>query len=222
MDAVILSDLHLGSTACQADALVDFLSGIDSMGVKDVILNGDVFDSWDFRRLRKAHWKVLSLLRSLSDHQHVVWVEGNHDGPADVVSHLIGLEVVQEFLFCSGGKRILVLHGHQFDKFLTEHPIITALADFGYGVLQKVDSSFRLARLAKRNSKTFLRCAEKIEVAAIKRAGELNCQIVCCGHTHKTVERHDNISYFNSGSWVEKPCTYLEVNDGAVKVIRAV
>ena len=68
-DAIVLSDLHLGSENCQAKLLVEFLNALHHRRTRTrrLILNGDVFDSIDFRRLKKSHWKVLSLLRKLSD-----------------------------------------------------------------------------------------------------------------------------------------------------------
>lgn len=69
LDALIISDIHLGSDNCQAKDLVVFLEQIRCGVIQTsrIILNGDVFDSFDFRRL-KNHWKVLSLIRKLSDH----------------------------------------------------------------------------------------------------------------------------------------------------------
>ena len=71
----------------------------------------------------------------------------------------------------------------------------------------------------KHNSKTFLRCAKLIEDKAIRLAEKSNCQIVCCGHTHLPVSNSKNIiHYFNSGSWVESPSTYLIVSEGKVEL----
>lgn len=67
-----------------------------------LILNGDVFDSIDFRRLKKNHWKVLSLIRKLSDHLEIIWLCGNHDGSAELVSHLLGVSVQDEYILHSG------------------------------------------------------------------------------------------------------------------------
>src|SRR5215471_14460211 len=95
LDAVILSDLHLGSGNCQARRLRELLQRIDDgeLSTQRLILNGDVFDSIDFRRLRKDHWAVLSLLRKLSDRVEIIWLAGNHDGSAEIVSHLLGVRV---------------------------------------------------------------------------------------------------------------------------------
>ena len=108
LDAIVISDLHLGSEVCQAKQLVHFLEQIkeELLVTSELILNGDVFDSWDFRRLKKNHWKVLSVIRSLSDHVKIVWITGNHDHPEDAatVAHLIGAEIVEQYVLESGGK----------------------------------------------------------------------------------------------------------------------
>ncbi|HEV3142503.1 MAG TPA: UDP-2,3-diacylglucosamine diphosphatase [Gemmataceae bacterium] len=219
-DALIVSDIHLGSDVCQAKLFVDLLDQIKfcELQTRQLILNGDVFDSWDFRRLKKHHWKVLSHLRKLSDHLPITWINGNHDGPAEIVSHLLGVNVAEEHIFESGGKKVLALHGHQFDRFIDNHPILTALADFSYQMIQIMDRSFYWARLAKRRSKTFLRCSELIEQRALEYARKKSCDLVCCGHTHLEVEQPGKIGYFNSGCWTELPCSYLTVAEGEVRL----
>jgi UDP-2,3-diacylglucosamine pyrophosphatase LpxH len=217
LDAIIISDIHLGGDACQAEKILKFLTEINK-GVRStlrLIINGDAFESWDFRRLKKFHWKVLGELRSLSDHVEVIWVEGNHDGPAEIISHLLGIQVVSQFVLRSGNKTILILHGHQFDKFISDHPIITIITDFLYGLLQKMDRSLWAARMVKRASKTYLRCAMLIRDRAIVYAEKTKCDIVCCGHTHH--ESAEEI-YFNSGCWTDAICSFLEVGNGQIEL----
>ncbi len=220
-DAIILSDIHLGSDNCQAKQLSHFLETIHSGEVptQRLILNGDVFDSIDFRRLKKSHWKILSLLRKLSDRLEIVWINGNHDGPAEIVSHLLGVTVRDEYILDSGGRRMLFLHGHIFDEFIDNHPILTWLADSLYHLLQRLDQSHHFAKLAKKKSKTFLRCTQKIEAKSLEYARKKKCDVVCCGHTHHAIaNREGAIHYFNSGCWTEKPCHYLTVKNGHVEV----
>lgn len=220
-DSIIISDLHLGSEVCQAKLIEKFLLKIKNQEIqtKELILNGDVFDSWDFRRLKKSHWEVLSLLRNLSDKIHIIWINGNHDGPAEIVSHLLGVDVAEEYIFESGDKKIIALHGHRFDAFISDHPMFTKIADYFYRWMQKIDKSFCWARYAKKASKTFLRCTEKIETKAINYAKKKHCNIVCCGHTHLEIEHpNTDIGYFNSGCWTEFPCSYLTILNGKVKL----
>jgi UDP-2,3-diacylglucosamine pyrophosphatase LpxH len=223
LDAVIISDLHLGSDNCQARSLCHFLERISTgeLATQRLILNGDVFQSIDFRRLKKSHWKVLSHLRKLSDKIEIIWICGNHDGSAEIVSHLLGVTVTEEHILVSGPRRILVLHGHVFDEFIDAHPILTFLADWGYSLLQRVDRTHYVAKLAKHGSKTFLRCARMIEERSLAYARRKHCHAVCCGHTHVAkVSGADGIDYFNSGCWTELPCSYLTVAAGQVQLHR--
>jgi UDP-2,3-diacylglucosamine pyrophosphatase LpxH len=220
-DALVISDLHLGSENCQARALAAFLDALHDGRTESrkLVLNGDVFDSIDFRRLKKHHWKLLSLIRKLSDAVEIVWINGNHDGPAEIISHLLGVEVRDELVLESGARRILLHHGHRFDRFIDDHPVLTAIGDLTYRLLQKLDSSHTFARAAKHKSKTFLRCAAAIEARSIEYARRLGCDAVCCGHTHLAVANEGGpVAYYNSGCWTEKPCHYLAVGDGRVEV----
>jgi UDP-2,3-diacylglucosamine pyrophosphatase LpxH len=221
LDAIILSDLHLGSDNCQAKLLVELLERFSDgeFPASRLILNGDLFDSIDFRRLKKAHWKVLSLIRKLSDHVEVIWLCGNHDGSAEIVSHLLGVAVMDDFVLVSGGRRILILHGHVFDEFIDNHPIVTWMADRVYSCLQWIDRTHYFAKLAKHGSKTFLRCAKQIEERSVEAARKRRCDAVCCGHTHVAATHSDQaVAYFNSGCWTELPCSYLAVSGGDVRL----
>jgi UDP-2,3-diacylglucosamine pyrophosphatase LpxH len=222
LDAVIVSDIHLGSASCQAKRLCELLDRIveGELRTERLILNGDVFDSIDFRRLHKSHWKVLSLIRKLSDQVEIVWLAGNHDGSAEVISHLLGVTVQEEYVLETGGERLLILHGHTFDDFIERHVLLTWLGDTVYQVLQWLDRTHRFAKLAKHGSKTFLRCAKKIKDGAIETARRRGCSMVACGHTHSADEGSGHpIRYFNSGCWTELPCTYLTVQDGVVELL---
>jgi UDP-2,3-diacylglucosamine pyrophosphatase LpxH len=220
-DAVVISDIHLGSENCQAKYLVHFLDAIrhGRTSTRRLILNGDVFDSIDFRRLKKQHWRILSAIRKLSDQIEITWINGNHDGPAEIVSHLLGVTCSDEIVIQSGTSKIMFLHGHRFDEFISRYPLITWVADRVYNFLQRIDTSHHFAKLAKRSSKTFLRCAQKIEAESMRYAAKKGCDAVCCGHTHlPAANPHGVVRYFNSGCWTEKPCHYLTVSDGMIEL----
>jgi len=221
-DAIIISDIHLGSDVCQSKKIGDFLRNIENgiIQTKEIIINGDLFDSWDFRKLKGSHWKVLSIIRSLAKTKHIVWINGNHDGPAEIISHLIGVDFLEEYELTSGNKRILVLHGDKFDNFIVKYPLLTKIADVVYRMIQKIDKSFYLAKLAKKNSKTFLRCSEQIKIKAKAYANKKGVQVICCGHTHlATKDEDNNIKYYNSGCWTENPCHYISIKDSFINLI---
>lgn len=213
-DAIVISDIHLGSDVCQSKALNHFLDNLHD--TKKLILNGDVFDSWDFRRLKSSHFKILSKIRNLSQDIEVIWIHGNHDGPCEIISHLLGSTVHEEYIFNSGEKKIVCTHGDKFDDFITSYPILTRIADYAYHLLQKIDSEFYWARLAKMSSKTFLKCIEKVKLKALKYKEKVGCDAICVGHTHMPENYMDQ--YFNSGCWTEKPPTYLKIKNGEITV----
>jgi len=221
IEAIIISDLHLGSDVCQTHGITSFLEKINNGTIltNELVLNGDVFNSLDFRRLKKKHWNILELLRKISKHKKIVWICGNHDGPNTLVSHLLGIETKEEYIIESGDKKILVLHGDRFDRFITKHPLLTSIADFFYRLIQKIDYTFIVAHKIKNASKTFLRCVELIRSRAIDYALDKNCCTVCCGHTHRVDDvTEKNIRYLNSGCWTEYPCHYITVDDGDIDV----
>ncbi|MGH7175173.1 MAG: UDP-2,3-diacylglucosamine diphosphatase [Minisyncoccia bacterium] len=221
-DAIIISDLHLGSDTCQVELIKAFLDDIEdgTLATRELILNGDVFESHDFRRLSKCHWKILGRLRKMSNHMNITWLAGNHDGTAESMSTLLGIAFKEEHMLLSGPKKVLCLHGHIYDDFLTDHPILTLMGDWIYYVLQKLDPSFGIARRAKKSSKTFVRCIEKVQKLALAHARKIHADVVCCGHTHMEAEVPGEVSYYNSGCWTERPCTFLQIADGSVRLHR--
>src|SRR5690242_9526204 len=108
LDAIILSDIHLGSSCCQAETVVDFLDDLPE--TQRLIINGDLLEGTEYR-LGKRHWRVLSRLRRLSDRLDLVWVRGNHDPDADDLAHLLGAAYVDEYQFTTGPLDVLCVHG---------------------------------------------------------------------------------------------------------------
>ena len=213
LDSIIISDTHLGSDVCESKQLYAFLELVYSK-TKKLIINGDFFDNLDFRRLKKSHWRVLSLLRRMSKYVEIVWIRGNHDGDAETISHLIGLEFKSEYQFQSGGRQFMCLHGDQFDDFIYKYPNTTRMADMVYRTIQRFDKRF-LPQFIKQRSKTYLRCNENIIKKSREYAMSKNIDCVCLGHTHHAVvNKNHAVWYANSGCWTEKNCTYLAVKDG--------
>jgi UDP-2,3-diacylglucosamine pyrophosphatase LpxH len=223
LENVLISDIHLGSDVCQADDLCHLLKSLDPKKTRRLIIVGDIFDSIDLRRLKKKHWKVLSHIRRLADQIEVVWLAGNHDGPAEIISHLLDATVYEEYIFESGDKRFLTLHGHKYDKFIAERPILTAIADWFYGLFQKLDRSHYIARMAKHNSKHYLRNHETVRDNSCKEAYYEGCYGAICGHTHyaeitDVTVKDKQIRYGNTGCWTEKPATYIVIDHGEMRL----
>ena len=121
-DCLIISDLHLGSDMCQARLLESFLEWAATAS-RELVINGDVFDDLNFKRLTKRHFACLKVIRRNSDRDdfRLIWMRGNHDGPVDIISHIVGVEILDEYIYSNGDIKLLILHGDQFDTFVTEY-----------------------------------------------------------------------------------------------------
>jgi len=220
-DTIIISDIHLGSKVSRAEELLCFL---DQMSFKRLIINGDVFDSINMRRLNRRHWKVLSTLRKITDRENdteVIWIRGNHDGYSDLLTQLLGIQVYDEYEMFWNGYNVHVLHGDIFDKFLSKFPLIADIADLFYRFSVLVDPvKMRFSRWLKRNSKTFLRNNEHVQSRAIAYAQRRKADVIICGHTHQTADNSDHgIRYLNSGSWTDSPGHFIGFAHDQIKVL---
>ena len=78
--SIFLSDIHLGTRACQAERLVEFLR---EHAAEHIFLIGDIVDFWAMSR--SICWKpshntvVQKLLRRARRGEKVVLIPGNHD-----------------------------------------------------------------------------------------------------------------------------------------------
>lgn len=220
-DTVIISDLHLGSDVSRA---ADALALLQSLCFKRLILLGDIFADLNFRRLTKEHWKFLGYIRKLSNPRHgieVVWVEGNHDhGLTEVMSHLVGVPVFQEYAWNYCGKRHLAIHGHQFDSFAVSNAFLSKIGQLIFLQLQKLDSkNKRFARYLDRLNTRWLRLSEQVAHGALSYAKPGKAERIFCGHTHAPLARvRDGVEYYNSGAWVDQKCTYITVNPEGVAI----
>jgi UDP-2,3-diacylglucosamine pyrophosphatase LpxH len=220
-DTVILSDLHLGSETSRASAALQMLK---ECSFQRLILLGDIFCDLNFRRLKKEHWQFLGYIRKLSNPKRkveVVWVEGNHDqGLTDVMSHLVGIRVFEEYVWDFCGLRHLAIHGHQFDRFVLGNMPLSRFCTMVYLQLQKLDfGSKRLARYFDHLDTTWLRLSHKVAQGALSHAEAKDVDRVFCGHTHEAMHGSRNhIDYFNTGSWTQAAATYVTIDEGGVEI----
>lgn len=213
---LLLSDLHLGTVATRAEAVI---ATLNTFWFDQIVLNGDVFESLDFTRLPKRHWKVLSRIRKLSDPDRQVteaWVRGNHDtGIIDVMSHLVGVPVFNEYRWEHAGRAYLAIHGDQFDSAIGSSPVATRWLGILHSPLRALDPKNRhlVAWLLRRVS-AWRRESARVQEGAIRHARKRGVQTVICGHTHVAADVvGDGIRYLNSGSWVADPCSFVTVGD---------
>ena len=220
-NTLILSDLHLGAETSRAREATRVLK---QSRFERLILLGDIFADLNFARLTKEHWKFLGYIRKLSNPKRnieVVWVEGNHDhGLTNIMSHLVGVRVYQDYRWDYRGLQHIAIHGHQFDGFQVNSVRLSRWGTSLYLQLQKLDfKSKPIARLIDRLNTRWLRMSSKVSAGAIAYAKSHEAQRIFCGHTHQALHvEQDGISYYNSGGWVDSKLTYLTIDETGVQI----
>jgi UDP-2,3-diacylglucosamine pyrophosphatase LpxH len=220
-NTLILSDLHLGAETSHAREATSLLK---RTRFQRLILLGDIFADLNFARLTKDHWKFLGYIRKLSNPKRnieVVWVEGNHDhGLTNIMSHLVGVRVFQQYSWQYRGLRHIAIHGHQFDGFQVNNVRLSKLGTSLYLRLQKLDFKRKpIVRLIDRLNTRWLRMSSKVSMGALQYARQHNADRIFCGHTHQAVHVEGNgIDYYNAGGWVDSRLTYLTVDEQEVRI----
>jgi UDP-2,3-diacylglucosamine pyrophosphatase LpxH len=220
-DTLILSDVHLGAETSRAHGATCVLK---QNRFRRLILLGDIFADLNFGRLTKEHWRFLGYIRKLSNPKRnieVVWVEGNHDhGLTDVMSHLVGVKVYQEYCWQYAGLQHLAIHGHQFDRFVINSVKLDYWGTLLYLQLQKLDFKGKpVTRMIDRLNTRWLRMSTKVAAGALFHARTRSTDRIFCGHTHAAMhQQQDGIHYYNSGGWVDSRPAYITIGEQGVEI----
>ncbi len=232
---VWISDLHLGTPGCQADALLAFLKHVEC---ETLYLVGDIIDGWQLRRAwywPQAHNDVVQkLLRKARKGTRVIFVPGNHDEFArKYVQHNFGgIEVADEWIHeTADGRRLWVIHGDLFDGVIQCAKWLAHVGDTMYEFTLKLNrhlNSMRarlglpywsLSRYLKLKVKRAVSYVSDFEVAVAREARKRGLQGVVCGHIHHAELREiEGVLYANDGDWVESLTALIEHADGRLEI----
>ena len=219
---LVVSDIHLGSPVSRVKA---FAKVLRNEKYKKLIINGDLFDNNHMGKYKKHHWKIISLIRKISKKKDVVLIKGNHDIHSFNVIRVLDMKFHNEYEMDFNGKKILFMHFHQFDSFISKHPIITAFAESIYYFLQSLDRSKKFSRWIKRTSKRFLQVKVKIRNKALDYIKDLPYDCIIGGHIHfaeSFVCSETGKEYHNSGSFCDDPCHYLLIDKNGEVTLKEV
>jgi len=233
---VWISDTHLGTSGCNAELLHDFLHSIKP---ETLYLVGDIIDGW--RLKRGWYWPprhndiIRRILKLANKGTRVVYIPGNHDEALRDYTGLAfgGVEVMQEAIHVTAdGKRLLVLHGDEFDGVVLYARWLAFLGDVGYSVLLRMNVWFNAVRrrfgLPYWSLSAYIKHRVKNAVAFISRfeevvahaARERGVDGVICGHIHSAeIRDFDGIVYMNDGDWVESCTALVEHFDGRIEIL---
>ena len=139
VQAIWLSDIHLGYKDCKATYLLDFLETIEAASV---YLVGDIIDVWSMKQSLywpESHNRVLRKLLQMSrEGVRIVYVPGNHDNVfREYIGQLFGgIEVQEQAVHITvDGKRLLITHGDEFDNEVRFSRFIHLVGDAAYDLL---------------------------------------------------------------------------------------
>ena len=231
-----ISDTHLGTSGCKAELLLDFLKSTDC---ETLFLVGDIIDGW---QLRKGwYWPprhndvVRCVLKKAKHGTRVVYVPGNHDEAfRDYVGlNLGGVELAPEAIHeTADGRRLLVIHGDEFDSVVLYARWLAFLGDYAYTLLLKLNGLFNavrkwlglpyssLSQRIKKRVKNAVQFISSFEQAVAHAALERGADGVVCGHIHTAeVRAIGEVTYYNDGDWVESCTALVEHGDGRMQIV---
>jgi len=235
--SVFISDVHLGTRACQAERLLAFLRAYPA---EYLYLVGDIVDFWAMRR--DVRWTpaqntvVQKILRRARQGEQVIFIPGNHD---EALREYTGIRfgdirLEREWVHTTAeGKRYLVLHGDEFDQVTRYHRWLAVLGDVGYTWLVHANGwlswlrrklgiagYWSLAGYAKRKVKVAVSFVGDFEGSVARAVRERGLDGVICGHIH-VAAMHDieGIRYVNCGDWVDSCTAIVEHHDGQLELI---
>ena len=233
-----ISDVHLGTRACKAGALLDFLRHHIA---ETLYLVGDIVDGWNWG----PSWFWSPAQQELVDEivqwrrrgANVVFLPGNHDeAKVGLVQELLGrIPCISSLIHRTGdGARMLVIHGHQFDGSLNLNRLLPIIGPNAYARAQRIhdwyhsedgegDDEVRSLsdyfRYPARKAVEFF--TDFRDRAVLAAARDHKADGVICGHIHRSDHRRiGNVLYVNDGDWVQNRTAVVESADGALEVIR--
>ncbi|MGO9264266.1 MAG: UDP-2,3-diacylglucosamine diphosphatase [Candidatus Binataceae bacterium] len=233
--SIWISDLHLGTHHCQAEALLDFLLHHEA---ETLFLVGDIVDGWN----RGSAWYWSAAQTAVAEEfrawarrgTRVVLLPGNHDMSAELAEELLGFTFAEpELIYRTGeGRRMLVIHGHQFDRALAAGRFWQT--GQGYAMAQWIHEwygrNWDERRQRSRSLAAFLRYRVRRAVqyltdfddrAIFEAVHERRADGIICGHIHRPEQRLIGpVWYINDGDWVESRTALVENWDGSLQLLR--
>ena len=235
---IFISDLHIGSTQCQADVLLDFLKYNES---ERLYLVGDIIDFWALSK--KVYWPrehntiIQKILRKARHDTHVIYVPGNHDeNVREYDQFVFGDIVVRNSVIheTADGRRLLVVHGDEYDTIARYHRWIAKLGSKGYDFLLElnrllrsvrrvlsIQSQFSLAAFVKFKVKNAVQFISDYEQSIVATLVDEGLDGVICGHIHYAeIKDMEGFLYVNTGDFVESCTAIVEHDDGRLELLR--
>jgi len=235
--SVFISDVHLGTQACQADMLLKFLKTFEC---EKLYLVGDIIDGWEMHK--KMYWPqahndvIQKILRKGRKGSEIYYIPGNHDEFLRSFGlQLFGnINLVPDTVHISPtGKTYLVIHGDQFDVVVKNAKWLAHVGSWAYDVaislnivINKARQLFNmpywsLSAWAKYKVKSAVNFIGNYEESLSNFAKSKNVDGIICGHIHHAnMTEMNGIKYINCGDWVESCTAIVEHYNGTLELVR--
>ncbi len=233
--SIFISDLHLGSRYSKATEMLNFLQ---CHRPENFYLVGDIIDAWALRR--RWYWPpaydaLLNYIALLVDGgTELFYTPGNHDNflrrfQVDQPPVRIQDQFVHR---CADGRRMVILHGDQFDKVEGGAQWLSIIGSVSYDALLFTDrginrllqsfgfSPWRISGTVKQTVKLAVQFVSRFEDQLVSHARKENCDGIICGHIHVPRYRMlEEILYVNLGDWIENSTALVEYTNGRLELL---
>jgi UDP-2,3-diacylglucosamine pyrophosphatase LpxH len=236
---LFISDVHLGTTKCQADKLLRVLKDYE---YEKIIIVGDFIDLTSLKR--KFFWNsdqstvIQKILRASRKGVEVVYILGNHDfylrGLIEEENINLGNILICDDYFYTTilGEKIYICHGDQFDGFIRLHPFLYVLGDWAYEMSFKINKWYNklrglfglqywsLSQYLKSKVKNAISFINDFKILSIKKVEEMNCDSIMIGHIHTpAIEKIGKFTYYNTGDFCETGSFLYEDYSGKINLV---
>ena len=236
--SIFISDIHLGTKGCQADALCVFLK---NNTCENLFLVGDILDGWRLKKrwyFPQSHANVIRrILTAAKRGTKVYYILGNHDealrGFLRYDITFGDIKIINRYDYVGvDGKRYLVTHGDAFDNLMAkDKKWLMHLGDTLYTFFIWFNRQFNrvrsllglkywsLSKWLKDNAKHAVKFINRFEEYIAAYCEAKGYDGVICGHIHKAeIKQIGNVTYMNDGDWVESATALLEHKDGTWEI----
>ena len=228
IDALFISDVHLGSKGCNADKLLETLKEYNPTYL---FLVGDIIDGWLLKK--RNYWtqdyinvirKILSLSKKGTK---VIYITGNHDDFLRSYSpmEMGNIKLVDEWIW----NEYYISHGDLYDG-VVQLKWLGIIGSYGYELALMIDRTLKkfgyrksFSKMVKDKVKSAVKFITDFERQLAYQAHSKNLKGVICGHIHKPEDKlievkDSKIHYLNCGDWIENN-SYIIYNKGKFTLI---
>lgn len=233
---LFISDVHLGTKLSHTEKLLEFLKAVKA---EKIYLVGDIIDICALKR--KFYWDseinavIRRLFKMVKNDVRIIYIPGNHDF---YIRDFAGMDFSgirikkSDTHFTADGRRLLVIHGDEFDGLLSEKLLILySIGDRFYDLavmlsllINKIFCLFgkqwSLSYYLKTKVKNVMAFINSFEKLLVHKARSCHVDGIVSGHIHTAeLKMIDGILYANCGCWTEA-CTALAENaNGSLEII---